>query len=253
VKRRDFSLGLALLPFAAAWGGAGATGQRRGNVVYAGATGSIGRIAVGLLREQGYAVRGITRNPARAARGSGEDVQWVHGDVRDPDDMNRLVRGADCVVCSISYTEFTGPNSPQFVDYMGVRNLADAAKLHGVRQLVLVSAGNAGPLRDHRQNPRFGYVAYWKTRGENYLKESGVPFSIVGPTGFVDGPGNVQGIRLAPRSEYRMGRITRSDVALVTVGCVDNADAVDKSFFIENDAGSKPGEWREALRRVAPE
>jgi uncharacterized protein YbjT (DUF2867 family) len=225
----------------------------KGNVVYAGATGSIGRIAIRLLHDQGYTVRAITRNPARAARTYGTDYQWVYGDVRDPDDMARLVKGADYVVCSISYTEFEGPESPQFVDYMGVRNLVDAARANGVKQLVVVSAGNAGPLRDHRQNPRFGYVAYWKTKGEDYLKKSGVPFTIVGPTGFVNGPGGVKGIRLAPRTEYRMGTITREDVAAVTVASVGNTDAVGKSLFIENNADVPPGAWRDAFRSVAPE
>jgi len=134
--------------------------ERTGNVVYAGATGSIGRIAIRMLRDEGYTVRAITRNPARAARMFGTDYQWVYGDVRDPEEMVRLLNGADYVVCSVSYTEFEGPNSPQFVDYMGVRNLVDAAKANGVKQMVVVSAGSAGPLRDHRQNPRFGYVAY---------------------------------------------------------------------------------------------
>jgi uncharacterized protein YbjT (DUF2867 family) len=226
---------------------------RKGNVVYAGATGSVGRIAIRMLTEQGYTVRAITRNPARAAKLYGDGYQWTYGDVRDPADMNRLLRGADYVVCSVSYTEFEGPNGPQFVDYMGVRNLTDAAQANGVKQMVVVSAGNAGPLRDHRQNPRFGYVAYWKTKGEDYLKKSGVPFTIVGPTGFVDGPGAVKGIRLAPRTEYRMGTITREDVALVTVGSVANPDAVGKSFFIENNADVNPGAWRQALKTLRSE
>jgi uncharacterized protein YbjT (DUF2867 family) len=225
----------------------------QGNVVYAGATGSIGRIAIGLLRERGYRVRAVSRNPARAARVQGTGYQWVYGDVRDPDDMLRVTRGAEVVVCSISYKEFEGPESPQFIDYMGVRNLVDAAKANHARQFVLVSAGNAGPLRDHRQNPRFGYVAYWKTKGEEYLKKSGVPFTIVGPTGFVDGAADANGIRIAPRTEYRMGTIARADVAAVTVASVDNPDALGKALFIENDPAVKPGSWRGDFAAVKPE
>ena len=165
----------------------------------------------------------------------------------------RATRGADVVICSISYAEFEGPESPQFIDYMGVRNLVDAAKANHVRQFVLVSAGNAGPLRDHRQNPRFGYVAYWKTKGEDYLKKSGLPFTSVGPTGFVDAPADAKGIHIAPRTEYRMGTIARADVAAVTVASVDNPDAIGKALFIENDAARKPGEWRGDFAAVKPE
>jgi uncharacterized protein YbjT (DUF2867 family) len=164
-----------------------------------------------------------------------------------------LLEGADYLVCSISYTEFEGPNGPQFVDYMGVRNLVDAAKENGIKHFVLVAAGNTGPYRDHTKNPRFGYVAYWKSKGEDYLKKSGVPFTIVGPTGFVHGEGGEIGIYLAGRDEYKMGTITRADVAAVTVATLNNPDAIGKSLFIENNSDVEPGAWKERIAGVKPE
>jgi len=50
-----------------------------------------------------------------------------------------------------------------------------------------------------------------------------------------------------------MGTITRADVAAVTVASVGNPDAVGKSFFIESNAGVKPGAWRGAFRAIQPE
>ena len=47
------------------WSNGVANAAEDGTVFYAGATGSIGRIAIGLLNERGYAVRGMTRNPRR--------------------------------------------------------------------------------------------------------------------------------------------------------------------------------------------
>lgn len=229
-------------------------GRGRGRLVlYAGATGSIGRIAVGLLIAEGFRVRGLTRDPADAARRTRTDVQWVAGDVRDPDTLGPAMTGVEFVVCSISYTEFTGDNSPQFVDYMGVRNLADAAKAAGVRHFVLVSAGSSGPFRDHTQNPRFGYVAYWKTKGEAHLKASGVPYTIVGPGGFNNDPGDTRGVRLFPRSAFAFGYITRADVAAITVAALDNPDAVNKAFAALNDDTLAPGAWRAAFAALPPE
>jgi len=235
------------------WSNGVANAAEDGTVFYAGATGSIGRIAIGLLNERGYAVRGMTRNPRRAGRLYGNDYDWVRGDVRDPDEVLKLMEGADFVICSISYTEFEGPNGPQFVDYMGVRNLVDAAKALGVKHLVLISAGSSGPLRDHTQNPRFGYVAYWKTKGEDYLKASGVPFTIVGPTGFVEGPGGELGIRIVSRTEYKMGTIRRSDVAAVTVESLNNPDAIGKSFFVENSEAGDKETWPDMFKLLQPE
>ncbi len=116
-----------------------------------------------------------------------------------------------------------------------------------------ISEGSSGPLRDHTQNPRFGYVAYWKTKGEDYLKASGIPFTIVGPTGFVDGPGGELGIRIVSRTEYKMDTIRRSDVAAVTVEALNNPDAIGKSFFVENSEAGDKDAWSNMFKLLQPE
>jgi len=213
-------------------------------VLVAGATGSIGRIVIGLLKEQGFQVRAMSRDPQAAAQRFGDGYEWVQGDVRDPAQMQALMQGVDRVICSIGYTEFEGSNGPQFVDYMGVRNLVDAAAEHDVQHFVLISASSAGPWRDHTQNPRFGYVAYWKTKGENHLKASGVPFSIVGPGGFLNEPGGTKGVRIFSREEFRMGYIGREDVAAIAVASLTDPAARNKAFAAQYDDAVAPGEWR---------
>lgn len=227
--------------------------QSKPVVVYAGATGSIGRIATRMLTDQGFTVRGITRNPDRARQRYGDAVDWVYADVRDPDLLAPLMEGADIVICSISYTEFYGDNSPQFVDYMGVRNLVDAAIPHNVKQFIVVSAGSSGPFRDHTQNPRFGYVAYWKTKGEVYLKESGIPYTIIGPGGFNNDPGGVKGVSIFPRKDFTFGYISREDVATITVESIGNRDAMNKAFATQYDESVEPGAWRDMFALIEPE
>ncbi len=69
-----------------------------------------------------------------------------------------------------------------------VRNLVDAAKRHDIKQFVILAAANTGPFEDHRKIARTGYVLYWKTKGEEHLKASGVPFTIVGASGLRNEP-----------------------------------------------------------------
>jgi len=225
----------------------------KGTVLVAGATGSIGRIVIHLLKDQGYTVRGMTRNPAQAAGRYGNDFNWVRGDVRDPAEIEPVIEGVDWLICSIGYTEFEGPNGPQFVDYMGVRNLVDAASRHGVKHFVLVSASSAGPYRDHTQNPRFGYVAYWKTKGEQHLKDSGLSFTIVGPGGYLDEPGGVKGVRIFSRAEFSMGYISREDVAAIVVASLSDPAARNKAFAAQYDDAVEPGRWRDAFSTLQPE
>lgn len=222
-------------------------------VLVAGATGSIGRIVTGLLKDDGFAVRAMTRHPQRAAERYGNDYEWVRADARDPADLPAVMDGVDLVVCSIGYTEFEGSNSAQFVDYMGVRNLVEAAVAASVRHFVLVSASSAGPYRDHRQNPRFGYVAYWKTKGEQILKDSGLSFTIVGPGGYLDEPGGVKGVRIFPRSEFSMGYISREDVAAIVVASLTDPAARGKAFAAQYDDSVEPNSWRDTFELLEPE
>jgi uncharacterized protein YbjT (DUF2867 family) len=256
-NRRNFLLSAlatgaaaSLLPFNAT---AENKSKSKGRVLVAGATGSIGRRVSRLLFDDGYEIKAITRDPKKAVQQYGQDYQWVAGDVRDPEAMEKLAEDVDFVVCMIGYTEFEGPNGPQFVDYMGVRNLVDAAAKHKIKHFVLLSSGNIGPYRDHTQNPRFGYVAYWKNKGEEWLKKSGVPFSIVGPSGFTDGPPAELGLRLAPRSEFAMTLIRRDDIARVVAYMVNRPDAMGKAVFIDNHTGSDTTSWKQTLKKVKPE
>ena len=242
---------LAIVLLLNAWPAGAEDGN--GTVLVAGATGSIGRIVIGMLKDQGFAVRGMTRNPEQAAERYGDGIEWVRGDVRDPAELEPVMNGVDRLICSIGYTEFEGPNGPQFVDYMGVRNLVDAASRQGVKHFVLVSASSAGPYRDHAQNPRFGYVAYWKTKGEQYLKDSGLSFTIVGPGGYLDEPGGEKGVRIFSRAEFSMGYISREDVAAIVVAALTDPDARNKAFAAQYDESVEPGSWREAFSTLQPE
>jgi uncharacterized protein YbjT (DUF2867 family) len=149
------------------------------------------------------------------------------------------------------------PNSPEFVDYGGVKNLADAARAAGVRHLVLESsagAGSGGGVTGVLLNLLSGDALKWKAKGEAHLRASGVPYTIVRPGGLTDDPGGKTGLALLQGDE-KSGRIPRADVAAVLVAALDNPAAVRKTLEVVTDAAAKPGAWRNgfsALRRDPP-
>jgi uncharacterized protein YbjT (DUF2867 family) len=63
--------------------------ERPSTVLIAGATGSIGRYAVAEALRQGYAVRALVRDRARAARVLPEGVDLVTGDLTRPGTLAR--------------------------------------------------------------------------------------------------------------------------------------------------------------------
>jgi uncharacterized protein YbjT (DUF2867 family) len=207
----------------------------------AGATGRTGIEIVGELTAAGYQVRGGTRDAGRARALHGALADWVAADVLDPAALDAAVAGADVVVSALGSSDFVGEGAPQFVQYLGTRLLVDAAKRHQVRQMVVIGAANTGPFEDHARIPRFGYLLYWKTKGEEYLKASGVPFTIVGASGLRDDPGG-PGVRLIPRADYAWGgTVSRRRVAEVTAIALRDPAARNTAFALIWDEAVPPG------------
>ena len=216
-------------------------------VLVAGATGRTGRLLLEQLRRDSrFAIRPMARDMAAAKRSVGAEYAWVAGDVTRPETLGPALTGVSLVLCAIGGTERSGPNSPEFVDYGGVKNLTDAARNAGVRHIVLESsmgAGSGGGFLGMVLNLFSGDALKWKAKGEAYLRESGVPYTIVRPGGLTDDPGGQKGIEFLQGDEGS-GRIPRADVAAVMVAAVDNRDALRKSFEIFSNNKLQPGAWR---------
>jgi uncharacterized protein YbjT (DUF2867 family) len=224
-------------------------------VLVVGATGRTGRLVLEQLRrDPRYAIRPMARDVAAARRNIGADYAWVAGDVTKPGTLVPAMAGVSLVLVTIGATERSGPNSPEFVDYGGVKNVTDAALGAGVRQLVLESSmgvGSGGGLLGVMLNLLSGDALKWKARSESHLRASGLPYTIVRPGGLTDDPGGQTGIALQQGDEGS-GRIPRADVAAVMIAALDNPDALRKTFEIVSDENAKRDAWRtgfSALRR----
>ncbi len=231
----------------AAFAPATSIARDRSLVAVAGATGRIGSEIVKSLAYKGFAVRGLTRSPDTAMHTDASSVDWVKADVRDPFDVDTALTGARYLIIAIGARAQSGANSPQFVDYLGVRTLVDAAVIHGVRHVVLVSSASSGPHIDQTNVPRFGYVRYWKTKAESHLKASGVPYTIIAPGGLRSWPANERGVRLIPRTKYTGSFVGRADVAEICVESLNNPQARNKVFAVVGDDAIQPGLWRDQL------
>jgi uncharacterized protein YbjT (DUF2867 family) len=188
----------------------------------------------------------MARDVQAARSNVGTDYLWVAGDVTRPETLRPALAGVSLVLVAIGGTERSGPNSPEFVDYGGVKNLTDAARDAGVRQLVLESSmgvGSGGGLLGTMLNLLSGDALKWKAKGEAYLRASGVPYTIIRPGGLTDDPAGQTGISFQ-QGDKGSGRIGRADVAAVMIAALDNPDALQKTFEIFSDAKIKRDAWR---------
>ncbi len=225
-------------------------------VVVAGATGRTGRLLLAELRRQpGFAIRPLARDVEQARAEIGNEYAWVAADITRPETLAPALRGATLVLSAIGATERSGPNSPEFVDYGGVRNLTDAAREAGVRHLVLASSmgvGSGGGMLGRFLNLLSGDALKWKARGEEYLRRSGLSYTIVRPGGLTDDPGGGQGIELQ-QGDQGSGRIARADVAAIMVAALDNPAAMGKTFEVISSSREQPDAWRRAFAALEPD
>jgi len=206
-------------------------------VVVAGATGGTGRALVSNLQDQGYRVRAFVRDTDKARVVLGDSVDYAEGDVREIETITAALKGADYLISSIGSSRSDPANNPEAVDFRGVKNLADAAAQAGLRQFVLVSSSGV-THEDHFLNKVMDNVLKWKFQGEEAVRASGVPYTIVRPGGLVNAPGGKDELMMA-QGDTTSGTINREDVALICIAALGNQFAVGKTF--ETYSSEKPG------------
>lgn len=221
-------------------------------VVVAGATGRTGKVVVQLLREQGAKVRGFSRT-VDEARAAMPDVEWVAADVRDTKSIQGIARGADRMVIALGSNSFRDPsNKPEEVDDAGVARLAAEARAAGLKHVVLVSS--AGVTRPPQGEERFAKlmnnVMTSKLRGEDALRKSGVPYTVLRPVGLWDKPAGQLGIALVPGDPPISAMIARADVAAVAVQALVDPAARNKTVMILNVSQPQVDGWKSAFATV---
>jgi uncharacterized protein YbjT (DUF2867 family) len=147
-------------------------------ILVAGGTGTLGTEVVRLLLAEARRVRVLTRDRRRAAH-LPPGVEIVSGDLRNAAEVRAAVAGCSVVISAVH--GFAGPDSPspELIDRDGNRALIRAASDAGVNHLVLLSVQGARP--DHPMS-----LHRAKHAAEQELRGSGIGFTIIRPTAFLE-------------------------------------------------------------------
>ena len=213
-------------------------------VLVAGGTGFIGsRVVDALLAKGEHQVRVMTRDPARSRPKPG--VEYVRGDVTEPDSLDGATRGVDAIVHAVQF-----PNHPvenprkgwtyERIDGAGTERMAAAAAKNGVKRFVYL--GGAGS-RPGRTEPWFRA----KERAERAVTSSGMEYVILRPS-WIYGPDDrsmnkfvafVKYLPIVPvigTGQERVQAAHVEDVAQVAAAAVDEPAATNRVF----ELGSTP-------------
>jgi uncharacterized protein YbjT (DUF2867 family) len=194
---------------------------KKKTILVTGATGHQGGASLRHLRERGFPVRVLTRDPeqpkARALNGHGIEV--VRGDLNDAAGLTRAVDDIYGV-----HSVQDSKAGPENEVRMGT-NLADVAKRSGVAHFVYSSVGSAD---QHTGIPHFDS----KFRIEEHVRGTGMPFTIVRPTFFME---NWLGMREGiDNGELRLPLTPDTRLQMIAVSDIGGVVAM---------AFEKPGKW----------
>ncbi|CAF2294240.1 BnaA04g29010D [Brassica napus] len=227
-------------------------------VLVTGAGGRTGQIVYKKLKERSdqFVARGLVRTKESKEKIGGEDEVFV-GDIRDPEAIAPAVQGIDALVILTSAVPKMKPGFdpskgerpefyfeegayPEQVDWIGQKNQIDAAKAAGVKQIVLVGSMGGTNINNPLNSIGNANILVWKRKAEQYLADSGIPYTIIRAGGLQDKEGGIRELIVGKDDEIletEMRTIARADVAEV---CVQQALQLEEAKFKALDLASKP-------------
>lgn len=216
-------------------------------VFIAGAAGKVGRRLAKRLADRGHGVSALHRRPEQRAELLSLGAQPVQGSLTELDvqSLARLMAGSDVVVFTAG-AGGAGIEQTNAIDGRGLEICVDAARMAGIKRLLLVSAFPEA-ARASDTSPGFENYMAVKKCADVYLASSDLDWVILRPGTLVDRPGTgavSAGLAIA------YGEIARDDVAAFLARLVD--EPAIHHLIIELTGGDMPIEkavLRLGLRR----
>jgi uncharacterized protein YbjT (DUF2867 family) len=190
-----------------------------GTIFLAGASRGVGREIAHCLVSQKLAVKALLRSPDSAEALQAMGIPVVIGDALNLPEVEAALAGVPLttVISTIGGLPTDGIRS----DYVGNKNLIDAAVKAGVQRFILVTSigcGNSVGALPERALAALEAVLLEKTKAEQHLIASGLTYTIIRPGGLKSEPPTGNG--LLTEDPRIAGTIHRADVAQLVGRCL---------------------------------
>lgn len=195
-------------------------------IFLAGASRGVGREIAHCLTQQQLKVKALLRSEATRIDLEAMGIEVVLGDaLRVSDVENAVTQGIAAVISTIGGL----PKDGDRADYLGNKNLIDAAVKAGVQKFILISSigsGDSAQALPPQALATLGSVLVEKEKAEQHLIDSGLTYTIIRPGGLKSEPATNNGILTEdPRVA---GTIHRADVAQLVCRCLNSEKANNK-------------------------
>lgn len=179
-------------------------------ILVAGATGTVGRNIVEQLAADGYAVRALTRNPAKANFPAGVEV--VAGDLTDPETLIPALEG----ITALHLITFGGGDYAPLQTGEAIRDLAKKA---GVKRITVLSGGQRSGVEDA-------------------LDAGDIPWTLIQPVEFMSNMKEwaesirAEGVVREPYANRRSAIVHEADIAAVAAAALVKDGYGDKTLTV---------------------
>ena len=200
------------------------------NYLVFGGTSGVGLETVKLLREADHDVTVFVRPTSNLDGLDPLGVTYVVGNVLNKDDVDKAFASGtfDAVISSLGGR----PGEPR-PDYLGNKHIADGVLAADITRYIQVSAVGVDQAPTEKPEPSnyMGNVMYEKKRGDDYVINGPLDYTIIRPGGLLDGPSTGMG-ELRDRADITRGSIMRSDVAALVVAVLNDPEAIGQVYNV---------------------
>jgi uncharacterized protein YbjT (DUF2867 family) len=199
------------------------------NILLFGGTGRTGLHIASQLVARGDLVTAMSRAATDPAALVAAGAHVIKGDPLDVGDVTNAFAASnfDAVICTLGHRR---GEPPPRADLEGVKLIIDTAKQFGIDRLLMITmigAGESISVVSDKVIEFLGVPIKAKTEAENYLRESGLDWTILRPGGLNEdaetGTGELH-------EECIMGVITTAELAKLTLRCLDDGSSIGKVY-----------------------
>jgi len=206
------------------------------NIAVFGATGKTGLEIVKQTLEGGHNVTAFVRDPARLAIAN-KNLHLVTGDVFDIASVAQAIKGQDAAICALGAGSDLKKTT---VRASGTRNIIKGMQQNSVKRLMVVTAMGVGESWDTLSMiNKFFFAVLLKSSRDDHeaqeaaVKESGLDWTIIRPSGLVDTP-RTGVYDFGENIPTKTSKIARADVADLIIKELEQNSNIGKALTISN-------------------
>jgi uncharacterized protein YbjT (DUF2867 family) len=193
-------------------------------ILIVGATGQTGKRIIEILNNsKSFEPVAMIRDEEQKEEFDDMDVKWVLADLEN--EVDHALNGIDKIIFAAGSGGSTGDDKTLTVDQEGAMKMIDAAKKAKVKKFIMLSSMGADDPSQHKKLESYLTA---KKKADEYLIESGLPYTIVRPGTLNDDLGLAK-VKLAEKLNVK-GEISRDDVAFILAMSLADPLVNNKTF-----------------------